>query len=418
MNSRHTHVMDPCAKEHACECSPAEFVRLRYFFGQRLGVVDLSDEQAYLVGKHRFHNARAHGIGVLCGLRAERYATAQGGTTAATTLLRVRRGSALDACGREIIVGWDQCIDVAAWYAQHRPSTPASANAANANRLWVALCYRECPSDPAPAPRDPCGCDSAGCEFARIREGFQLRLVTTEEARLIARRPGERQTLLDEAFSQSLSAADWQRAVTRLGAADCDDAVDDPCLLLASFEIKLDAAGTQVLDISSPDNDIEQRSTLLPTWLLQTALLRTLQAGSDAGTLGDGPRWSEVSFAGTAADAGTLAIAIDGDEPLARDPTAAPAQLTVTVSRFNDDGTWTSAQPDTTTYASGAPAQLQLGWNAGLVDGARYRVLVEIDRAQPPVDTSMRALAPASWARHVRLVLAAGVLTLAPTLYP
>jgi hypothetical protein len=112
-------MLDPCAGQ-ACLVSPAEFVRLRYFFGQRLNVVDLADEQSYFAGKQRFHNARAHGAGVLCGLTADRYVFPQGSPPAtATTLLRVHRGAALDACGREIVVGWDQCIDVAAWYAQH-----------------------------------------------------------------------------------------------------------------------------------------------------------------------------------------------------------------------------------------------------------------------------------------------------------
>jgi hypothetical protein len=472
MNSQRTHVMDPCAKEAVCECSPAEFVRLRYFFGQRLGVLDLSDEQAYLVGKHRFHNARAHGVGVLCGLRCERYAPVQGQPNAPTTLLRVRRGAALDACGREVIVGWDQCIDVAAWYAQHagcvslpapvpapapapvpapapapapqpapapapNPNQPApSPNPASphlaamapaaivraavpiTNRLWVALCYRECPSDPAPAPRDPCGCDSGGCEFARIREGFQLRLVTDEEARLMVRKPGPRQKLLDAAFANDPSAAEWARVITRLGALDCEEAADDPCLLLASFTVKLDAAGTTIVDISAPDNEIAQRQTLLPTWLLQAALLRTLKASGGTGALGDGPRYGALSFAGSAADAGTLSIAIEGDAALARDPLAAPAQLTVTVSKYGDDGTWTATPPTTVSYVAGSPASLQLDWANGLVDGARYRLLVETDHAEPPVDTEMRPLAPPSWARPFRLVVDAGVLTLADTLYP
>src|SRR3954469_24897464 len=110
---------DPCG-ETACLVPPAEFVRLRYFFGQRLGVVDLADEQSYLVGKQRLHNLLGHGVGVLCGLRSTRYAFPQGAPPSLpTTLLRVSRGAALDGCGREIVVGWDQCIDVAAWLAQH-----------------------------------------------------------------------------------------------------------------------------------------------------------------------------------------------------------------------------------------------------------------------------------------------------------
>ena len=67
MSDEHLH-HGPLADDCLCRTVPAEFVRLRYFFGQRLGVVDLADEQSYLVGKQRFHNRLAHGAGVLCGL--------------------------------------------------------------------------------------------------------------------------------------------------------------------------------------------------------------------------------------------------------------------------------------------------------------------------------------------------------------
>src|SRR5688572_10163827 len=101
-----THTIDPCVADDPCLVPPAEFVRLRYFFGQRLGVLDLADEQSYLVGKQRLHNLHLHGWGVLCGLRAERYLVSQGPTaTPQTTMLRVRRGATIDGCGREIVVG-------------------------------------------------------------------------------------------------------------------------------------------------------------------------------------------------------------------------------------------------------------------------------------------------------------------------
>ncbi|MEZ4242074.1 MAG: hypothetical protein R3F59_39155, partial [Myxococcota bacterium] len=155
-----------CAPDSGCAV-PYEFVRLRYFFGQRLGVLELTDEQAYVVGKQRFHNQRLHGAGVVCGLLAERYAP----STATTTLLRVSSGAALDGCGREIVVGWDTCVDVAAWVRANKATNADLADPAapEAQQLWVAVCYRECPSDPAPAPRDPCGCEPAGCEHARVR---------------------------------------------------------------------------------------------------------------------------------------------------------------------------------------------------------------------------------------------------------
>jgi hypothetical protein len=54
-----------CGSDCECACAPAEFARLRYYFGQRLGAVDFLDEQAYHAGKQRFHNLRCHGSGVL-----------------------------------------------------------------------------------------------------------------------------------------------------------------------------------------------------------------------------------------------------------------------------------------------------------------------------------------------------------------
>jgi hypothetical protein len=413
-----TNLADPCASQGVCLTAPVEFVRLRYFFGQRLGVVDLADEQSYFAGKQRFHNLHAHGAGVLCGLRAERYVFPQGTPPAQpTTLLRVRRGAALDPCGREILVGWDQCIDVAAWYAQHPKAHPASANDSSL-RLWVALCYRECPSDPAPAPRDPCGCDVGGCEFARIREGFELKLLTdVDVAAQVKRAP---------AGSSALDGSDGTLAqmAARLAAADCPEPPGDACLLLADFRATLDAAGKTVADITAPDNTIPERLSLLSTATLQRGLLDAFAAVSDAELLGLGPRLGDSIFAGTSADAGTLSVPIHSNgAALARDPfTAGSEQLKVSVHRFNDaDGSWAAANPNSQTYVAGAPGHIDLAWTAGLQDGGRYRVLIaQTDPAQPPVDTLMRPLTPPSWVRHVRLVKDAtsGDLVLAASLYP
>jgi hypothetical protein len=421
---------DPCAGPGTCLIPPAEFVRLRYYFGQRLGVVDLADEQSYVVGKQRLHNLRLHGVGVLCGLRANRYVHPQGSAeTARTTLLRVRRGAALDACGREIVVGWDQCIDVAAWYAQHPEAHPVPSldpPPPTSLRLWVALCYRECPSDPSPAPRDPCGCDAGGCEFARIREGFELRLLTDAEAKLLI---PKRADLMggDAAAEEVLSGSiddELERMLARDGGADCPDPPADPCLLLASFEAKLDSGGTTVLDFTKVDNAIKERLTLLPTWVLQERLLHAVAAVSDSELTGSGPRYSAVTFTSGGTDSGTLSIAILTDgTPLSRNPFVTPASLAVTVFRFKaSDGSWEAAPPSTTTFVPGPPPQIQLQWasGAGLADGGQYRLLIESQRANPAIDTKMRPLTPLSWARHFRLIAdtTSSSLVLADTLFP
>lgn len=386
--------MDPCGGA-ACLVPPAEFVRLRYFFGQRLGVVDVADEQSYLIGKQRFHNLLGHGAGILCGLRATRYVFPQGAAaTTKTTLLRVSRGAALDGCGREIVVGWDQCIDVAAWFAQH-PSASAAVEDGSL-RLWVALRYRECPSDPAPAPRDPCGCDTSGCEFARVREGFELSLLTDAEA--------EECDLWNEPDEPDVPAL--------LSGASCPEPAADSCLLLASFQAEIDTTAKKATDITAPDNTIPERHTLLRTSVLQALLLQSVAAGGASELIGTGPRLTTVTFENGGADSGTLAVGVDTHGvPLSRDdPFAAPVQLTAHVSRLKDDGTWEPAPAFTVAYDPGPPSRITLEWaaGAGLIDGGRYRVLIDSDRIQPPVDIEMSPLTPPSWARHFRLVADAG----------
>jgi hypothetical protein len=408
--------IDPCAERDAC-ILPAEFVRLRYFFGQRLGVVDLHDEQSYLVGKQRFHNIRCHGWGVLCGLEAHRYVFPQGSPpSTSTTLLRVHRGAALDPCGREIVVGWDQCIDVAAWYAQHPQAKPQSGTEL---KLWVALCYRECPSDPAPAPRDPCGCEPGGCEYARIREGFELKLVTEDEAKLLTQeKPPPSIALSPEEVVGSIESA-LESKVAGVVGAPCPEPPTDPCLLLAAFKATLSADVAKVLDIDKPDNAIAGRRSLLSTAELQQALLAALSGAGGAGLIGDGPKLQMTKFVGNGSTAGTLWIAIVPDEDLSRDPFQAPAQLSVKVSQF-DGANWTEVDPDSTgeKYIATSPRHIELTWSSRLADQGRYRVLITSDPAQPPVNQKMQPLAPLIWARQFRLIKdGSGNLSLASSLY-
>jgi hypothetical protein len=399
-----------CGGDRDCIVPPAEFVRLRYFFGQRLNVVDLADEQAYLVGKQRFHNLRAHGVGVLCGLLAERYVFPQGGAgKAQSTLIRVLRGAGLDPCGREIVVGWDQCIDVAAWFAQN----PAATGEVTAGvlHLYIVLCYRECPSDPAPAPRDPCGCDAGGCEYARIREGFELKLLTPNEAAELEGKPNDR-------VPGRATRRDPQQPtpVTSPNAYEfeCGPPPTNKCLFLAAFDATLDPTAKLVVDVSVPDNAIPERLTLLPTGVLQAGVLAATKALKSSELIGNGPTFAAVTFHDAGADSGTWSVAFDG-MPLSTDPFATPPQLKVSVSQFADAGTWGVAPAFTPSYSGSG---IDLKFASGLVDGGRYRVYIECDRTQPPVDAQMNPLTPPEWARHFRLVKdASGNLSLAASLY-
>jgi hypothetical protein len=402
-----------------CGTVPAEFVRVRYFFGQRLGVMELGDEAAYHAGKRAFHNARLHGAGVVCGLRAERFVLAPG---TRTTVLRVRKGAALDACGREIIVGVDQCIDVAAWFARNR-SRPELAGwtAGTTQTLRVALRYRECPSDPSPAPRDPCGCDNGGCEFGRVREGFELALLTGAE--------GDRCHTASFPAAEALRAAidlpgppgaagepsdRLRRAIDALVAAECPVPSEGAWLCLASFGVTLDATPVPV-DLSEPDEAIPERRSVLSTATLQALALALTTAGLESGGLGAGPRVTALAFAATAADAGTLslpvALAPAGDPPVAAplvEATFDPAA--VKVHRLDPALGWQDVTPAPASIAYEAtPApRIRIGLGPGLAAGPRFRLTVEPPFATPVADAAGRPLQPPRLARLFAFVTDAG----------
>ena len=424
-----------CEPADDCCAAPAEFVRLRYFFGQRLGVLELSDEQSYVVGKQRFHNLRAHGAGVLCGLRADRLVTPQGAPPSTpTTALRVHAGAALDRCGREIVVGWDQCIDIAAWFRANLASNPELQAWLLPNaitpppipRLWVLLRYRECPSDPSPAPRDPCGCDAGGCEFGRIREGFELFLATPKQAQQYlvpeALPDGAASFAAEEVLDASLETA-LDRYYNLVVAGDCPTPPPDSALPLARFTVTVDANAKQVTDIGAPDNSVIQRLTLMPTALMQRELLRALASDASSGLVGAGPALQTLDFNGSAALGGTLSVAVQlagtAAQPVQLAGVNPVAKLRLAVNRFNDDGSWTNVAA-TLGYDAGAKAvTVTFADNSLPAAGARFRLVLENDRDTPVVDTRMRPLWPSRFARHFRLVKSATAnqLQLSPTLF-
>ena len=398
-----------------CAINPSVFVRMRYFYGQRLGVVDFQDEQSYHSGKQRFHNHLLHGSGVVCGLNVERFVHPQGSPPSTkTTVLRVTRGTAIDACGREIVVGTDQCIDVNAWFqanrtrpdlTEHDFATPAT--------LFVIVKYRDCPSDPAPAPRDPCGCTSGGCEYGRFMESFQLLLVTREELGRCLSMPQPSTTALDDMLAAPFTLPNVETALQSLLAHKCPDGSADTCLALARIEIAF-TDGLVVDDITSVHIDIPERAILMPTQLLQ-------RFGSDpvaAALASGGPRISSIRFEGAGTDAGHIvvefALGHSGSPPTdtrLADPTFAGIWF---LSELDPEAGW---KPVTFTESL-VDNVLTLYCSAGtLTEDRHYRFGLETRADSPAVDVRMRPLTPQRFATHFRLAVESGTLAVQNDLF-
>lgn len=396
--------------ESQCGCPtcdlPPGFVRLRYFFGKRMGVADFKDEQLYHQGKQRFHNMYLHGRGLLCGLGVTCFGD-EG------TVLRVGRGAALDACGHEIVVPWDQCIDVEAWYraallerADDPGSTwPDSELDGDRLRLCVSLRYRECKTGAEPAPRDPCGADAAGgSDFGRVRESFELELLPAAEAseyRAELTTPAQLSELLDTAED---GASLWPALAAAL-TEGCPTRGADDRLILACFDAVLDEAREHVTAIEN----IQATPILLSTATLQRLVAWLLERARPSGP--------QILASRLVTVAGQQQFVIGLDTPLL----AATVDGRPLLSLTRLDSTGWSMPP--------SGFALQLSWDASqqsivaqvtepsspfLLAGGRYRLSLSQApelAAAPVVDANMRALVPADWAWSFELVDEGGTLT-------
>lgn len=206
-----------------------EFKRLRYFYGQMLGVHDFQSEQDYFREKIKLHNRCLHGYGVGCGLlvvpapedapcgseanakqtelheklravesaiaaaandqqrlaalQAQREtvqrnldAAGPGGPAApAPARVAVECGFALDCDGNEIVVRRPLSVDLVAsldsaerQLVQHQAVT-----------LYLSICYCEQPVDPVrPVLQDACGA-RVDCSYGKLRDAVRIRVSTT-----------------------------------------------------------------------------------------------------------------------------------------------------------------------------------------------------------------------------------------------
>jgi hypothetical protein len=386
-----------------CGTLPSGFVRLRYFYGKRLGVVDFLDEQRYHAGKLRFHNQRLHGVGVLCGLGAAIFEST-------TTVLRIGKGAALDACGREIVVGYDQCVDVAAWYARYRAAELAEDPAwtpeldGDVLRLCVALRFRECPSGIEPAPRDPCACDATGNDYGRVREEFELELLLHADAEGHTAPPiAPPRPVLDTALARAVGGGDLVARLRELLHAGCAEADHDGWLVLACFGARLSADRTRVealVDVAST------ASMLYSSALLEDLLVRALGATAEAGAWATGaPEITGIQL--DPANPDRVLFSLSG--PILNDTLPDPDACAVRELTTE----WQPPVAATSLVFTDAPPVITAEFPASTFGVDRkFRLWLAADA--PPVDDAMRPLHPLRPSFHFRVVDASGTLTIGP----
>jgi hypothetical protein len=254
-----------------CAVCGAPLERVRYFPRQMLTADDMRLEQEYFREKLRRHNRYLHGWGVVCGLAVEWTDDLKNWS------VRVCPGYAVAPQGDEIAV--DDCVIVDLKLgATPEPCTvrwpcPPVGEMPGGDRerpaiAYIAVRYAECHTRPVRVHPGGCGCDEVSCEYARVRESF--------EAKVLWKLPQSHRDALtdDHAWCQALrqpSTLTDIRRRHRFPAPACPACVTEPWVVIATVIFPAKEAPSEQFKNANPPH-YNDRRVLLATQRLQTAV--------------------------------------------------------------------------------------------------------------------------------------------------
>ena len=202
---------------------PANLERVRYFSRQLVTPDDLTQEQDYFRSKLRRHNRLLHGWGVVCGLEVV--------STTEDWTVCIQPGYALGPQGDEILVDRGFKVDLRLQGLDGNAAQPisdasdpwcstVSTDLRGKDVVYLAVAYSQVMSRPVRVQHAGCGCDGSQCEYSRIRDGFQVRVLDRLPASYVDAKPPE---------------APWTCPET--GVRQCPDCVSDPWVVLAKINV-------------------------------------------------------------------------------------------------------------------------------------------------------------------------------------
>ena len=196
--------------------------RNRFYYGKLLDALHLTMEQEYTLAGEQLLNRMVLGPGVVCGLDVTPIGNGD------TLGLRIGAGLALDGWGRRIVVPDDH--DLVPLELTTECGVGQEPGGELPSKLVVAVCYRECEADFAPAlvPEQSCNGNDR-CEAGTIYETYSIRV-----------REGTADDVVMDCMAEvtdKLVAGDLHGALCLLGGAACGDPPSDPCVVLANVSV-------------------------------------------------------------------------------------------------------------------------------------------------------------------------------------
>jgi hypothetical protein len=153
---------------NVAEPNPTKHVN--YNLGMVLGVADFQQEHAYLSGRDQWMARDLIGYGTVRGLKIDNETDTDKGPRIA-----VEPGVAVSPRGQMICVPTAQCAYLKDWIEQHS-SELSSSPLSDVARLYIVLCYRDCPTDNVPIAGEPCRSEDQLVAASRVTDDFSLEL--------------------------------------------------------------------------------------------------------------------------------------------------------------------------------------------------------------------------------------------------
>lgn len=155
--------------------APDPTKHVNYSYGMVLGVDDLTQEFAYHSERDRWMMRDAVGYGTLSGL-----GVSVGKDKNGDAEVRVAPGTAVTPRGQLVCVSPLQCANLVKWLAFEKNRLAVREHLrrehATGLRLYLVLCYRDCPTDTVPVPGEPCRTEQEATAPSRLKDDFKLEL--------------------------------------------------------------------------------------------------------------------------------------------------------------------------------------------------------------------------------------------------
>ncbi|HXU35884.1 MAG TPA: hypothetical protein VN937_05935 [Blastocatellia bacterium] len=150
-------------------CDPTRHVN--YQQGMVLGVDDFTQEFSYLSGRDQWMARDLIGYGTVWGLSVSSELDVKGPRVV------VSPGVAVSPCGQMIRVPTAQCAYLNDWLklpATKKELTDRSVVSPSTLKVYIVLCYRDCPTDNVPIPGEPCRSEDDLMAPSRLADDFAL----------------------------------------------------------------------------------------------------------------------------------------------------------------------------------------------------------------------------------------------------